>query len=475
MQENAGAAACGGERSGAKGLRLFINPAKLRLDDRTVIFRYTGDGGWVCLAFGDGAKFMRAAAADPMLRKRIADRAARLISERRASDPDLARVVAAVALSKDYNPNEPRDAHGRWTSDGAAGAEGDSHSGGGGAAAAGVAAASAAGRASAFADAFNVYGNDGVLPALRTLASRALGLLPAILPEGAAATAVATGGSAVVLGTLFLPLNRAAVSEGTLPNAPEFAYQYDHDTGRLTVTRRNDDGTTETVFTGHHDTSGVFRDEDGNAIGRYLGGSVALDADAVRGYEARRSDAKSRPGAAAQTSTAAGRSKPKLCPAPGPDKAGFKSPGAIAYQMYVGQHVNGEPLPLGLGIKMMRPNGWPVYFDDCQRSTGALIEAKGLGYSKAMNSGRLFPWLGMYFNMMKQAKRQLESAHGRPIIWYFAEKDVGDRMRSEFAKKRLPITVVNLPPPRGLIGQLKRIAEGGWHGLSDFIGMLSER
>jgi hypothetical protein len=384
MQGHSGAAArSSGSGSSTRELRLLINPPQLQLDDRTVIFKYTGDGGWYCASFGDGAKYMRAAKEDPVLRRRIETRAQHLQRNRHALGLDLACVMAAVELAKDYDPDQPRDEQGRWTSEG-------------GAVVAGT-----------VADAFSLYGSQSAVPALRALAQRTLGAAAATLPEGAAAVGVAVAGSAAVLGTLFLPLNRGSVATGTLPDAPEFSYKYDQDTGRLTVRRQNADGTSEMVFSGHHDKDAVFRDENGNAIGRYLGDSVALDADAVRGYEARRrTDAQAPPGAIAQ-STATARSDPKVCPDPGPDKSGNKSPGAIAYQMYVGQFVNGQPLPPGTGIRTIRPNGRPVYFDDCNRSDGTLIEAKGLGYSDAMNSGKFYPWNGMYDDMMDQSERQL--------------------------------------------------------------------
>ena len=156
---------------------------------------------------------------------------------------------------------------------------------------------------------FRLYARSGSAP---------WGAAAALLPEGAAAVGVAAAGSAVVLGTLFLPLNRGSISSGTLPDAPAFSYKYDQDTGRLTVMRQNADGTSDTVFSGHHDKDAVFRDENGNAIGRYLGDSVALDADAVRGYEARRrTDAKAPPSAIAQ-STAQTRSDPEVVLPPNP-------------------------------------------------------------------------------------------------------------------------------------------------------------
>jgi hypothetical protein len=202
---------------------------------------------------------MRAAKEDPVLRRRIETRALDIRRRRDTLGPDLARIMAAVELAKDYDPEQARDELGRWTSAGAAGA------------AAGFTAETAA------ADAFSVYGTQSVA-GLSALAQRALAGIAALLPEGPAAVGAAAAGSAVVLGTLFLSLNRDSVATGTLPDASDFSYKYDQDTGLLTVTRQNEDGTTGTVFSGPHDNDAVFRDENGNAIGRYLGDSVAIDA-----------------------------------------------------------------------------------------------------------------------------------------------------------------------------------------------------
>ena len=121
MQGLSGAdARSSGGSVGTTSLRLLINPPQLQLDDRTVIFKYTGDGGWFCASFGDGAKYMRAAKEDPVLRERIAEHAQKIRRTRDALGPDLARVMAAVELAKDYDPDQARDDHGRWTSEGAA-------------------------------------------------------------------------------------------------------------------------------------------------------------------------------------------------------------------------------------------------------------------------------------------------------------------------------------------------------------------
>ena len=93
-------AAAGNSGAGAKRLRLIINPPRLHLDDHTIIFKYIGDGGWFCASFGDGAKYMRAAKEDPVLRRRIDARVQHLRRDRRALGPDLARVMAAVELGR---------------------------------------------------------------------------------------------------------------------------------------------------------------------------------------------------------------------------------------------------------------------------------------------------------------------------------------------------------------------------------------
>ena len=466
MQGYSGAAAdSSGRSAGAKSLRLLINPPRWSLDDHTVVFQYIGGGGWFCASFGDGAKYMHAADKDPTLRARIDARAREIRRGRDALGPDLARVMAAVELSKDYDPEQPRDEQGRWTSEGAA---------------AGASAGVAAGATATTPDALSLYGPQ-TAAALRALGQRALGAAAAFFPEGAATVGVAAAGSAAVLGTLFSPLNGESVATGTLPDAPDYSYKYDQDTGRLTVTRQNADGTSETVFSGHHDKDAVFRDENGNAIGRYLGDSVALDADAVRGYEARRrSDAQARPGAIVQ-STARTRDDPEACPAPALDKPGGKSnKGAVAYEEEVGIEVEGVVPPhAGLAIRMTRPDGSPVYLDNCVNQTHSLIEAKGFNYGKALNKlmtkGDDRPWRWYESTMMKQAARQVEVAEARGwnLEWHFADEKVANYMREKFAAKGYPIRVVHTPASQRLVEQFGRALERSSNELRYRLGLRS--
>lgn len=51
-----------------------------------------------------------------------------------------------------------------------------------------------------------------------------------------------------------------------------------------------------------------------------------------------------------------------------------------------------NPTPRGFGVQLPNPEGGPpVYYDDCQRRTGMLIEAKGTGYAEPI--GRKDPFM----------------------------------------------------------------------------------
>jgi hypothetical protein len=103
----------------------------------------------------------------------------------------LNRLTAAVTLAKDYDPEQPRDNDGRWTSG----------------AAAGITAAAAASGASVLAPA--------LAPALRALAERVLSSAPA---------AAVAGGAVLVFRTLFIPSNKSLISDGTVPGASDLGY-----------------------------------------------------------------------------------------------------------------------------------------------------------------------------------------------------------------------------------------------------------
>jgi hypothetical protein len=452
-----------------KAPQLVVDPDVVTLARGGIVLKHTDDGGYFCMGFGPSAGFLRAIDDDDRFNEAI-DEAAVALGNLSApiapnSDPFLHRLGVAVALAKDgFDPDQPRDDHGRWTGEG-------------GGAETLVATASVA---------ESVIEPAKLVPALRQLSARLLSGAASIASDAGAIAAdaaeagsigvgAATSGAVAFFGTLFIPTNRSLISEGTIPDAPDLGYRFDQGAGVLTLTRTNADGTKETLFQARPGEDSLFRDKDGNVVGRFLGDSVVVDPDVVAGYESRAKDKdRTNASARAQAVPIADTAQPKLCPEPSADKPGNKSPGAIAYQMYVGMVVNGEPLPIGLGIRMTKPDGDPVYFDDCQRTTGILIEAKGKGYLDLLHEGG-FLWSRTLGRMFKQANAQIESAQGRPIEWHFAEKEVADYIRPIFAQRYPGIVVIYTAPPPGLIGDLERILKGLEDELGSFRMLLPKR
>jgi hypothetical protein len=106
----------------------------------------------------------------------------------------------------------------------------------------------------------------------------------------------------------------------------------------------------------------------------------------------------------------------------GPDHPGGSEIGGD-YEDYVKSIVNPDnPTPRGWGYQLPNPdqNGDLVYYDDCQQSTGMMVEAKG-GYSGVLEfqQGRD----SVSADWLHQSAAQLAAAGGRPIRWYFAEPE----------------------------------------------------
>jgi hypothetical protein len=85
--------------------------------------------------------------------------------------------------------------------------------------------------------------------------------------------------------------------------------------------------------------------------------------------------------------------EPRLCPAPGPDKPGGEK--GRAYEDFVKRVVNPPPYttPTGIGFQLANPQagGKLIYYDDCQHTTGMMVEAKGPGYAKLLTDSSQRP------------------------------------------------------------------------------------
>jgi restriction endonuclease fold toxin 5 of polymorphic toxin system len=98
-------------------------------------------------------------------------------------------------------------------------------------------------------------------------------------------------------------------------------------------------------------------------------------------------------------------------------------------------------------VKLSKPSGDDIYFDDCRQSDGTMLEAKGPGYSKMLHEDSDMPWKGVEQRMIKQACDQLDAAGTRKIEWYFAEKDVADHVKGVFEREGIAVKVIDKKMP----------------------------
>jgi hypothetical protein len=401
--------------------------------------------GYVCIGLGPGAKLARFAFEDiapehpfytacrrhdrDVTREGLA-KAQRLgldIPFGTFEDRAVRRLAIASALLKaGFDPAERRDRDGEWTTDGALGA--------------------AARTAQSLAAERSLFGPLSAATRL-ALARIALGV-----------TGVTT-----VLGIIFIPTNRMLITQGTLPDHPDIKFTYDDEMGRLTIHRDGADGGSH-GFSGQLGHDGVFRDDQGRAFARRLDdGTIVFDPDALP-------DLKAGP--------ATTNDQPKLCPDPSQDRRrGLHGPdgeidpekidNAARYQKYISEVVNGKEnaLDYGLGVALTNPvTGNLVVFDECRRSDGTMIDAKE-GYLSMMENTR-YPqaWQGTLKKMMGDAERQVQAAGDRDIEWYFSEKKVADFMATYFGGKNIPIKIIYMPAPPGLLKAIARtdVWPGSW-------------
>lgn len=275
----------------------------------------------------------------------------------------------------------------------------------------------------------------------------------ASLAEFAARFSVPTA----VLGALFIPTpNSGGVTDGVLPDAPDISFEKDDPAGTLRLTARGSDGS-EIVVVGQNQR-GLYVDiRTGQSIGRDLGGQLYLDLDAVRDAiddrapQSSQGEPDGRPKAAAD--------EPKLCPAPTDDKGHGSSERAKAYENDVHARVNPiAPIPREFGVNVLNPlTGKSVFFDDCFRYTGDLVdgdmkagdlvEAKGERYEYLYSKD----WPTAMDDNVTQAQNQLEAADARGVglKWYFAEKGAAATTREWFRGRGLERIVIGYVPPRG--------------------------
>jgi hypothetical protein len=346
---------------------------------------------------------------------------------------------------KKYNPDEPRDDHGRWTTGGASGGSTED-------------APARGGSSRSHAEAPSSAAASGMEAAAGVAAEgTVLGPLSAEALAGLASIAAGIAGAAAAFGLVFIPSPNAGVtSQGAVPGEPGLDYSLDHDEGSLRITRTGPAGD-EVLAAAHLGQDGVYRDENGVPVARAVGGSVIIDPDAARAATAAQDaqddeDADQMAGAMAEPD--AKTEEPKLCPEPVLDTPHGASDRARAYEELIHNLVNPEnPLPQGFGVSLLNPiSGNIVFFDDCIQTSGIMVDAKGPGYADLLSQEfQQREDVGASVKLLEQATRQTEAAGARPIIWFFAEESAADYVRKLFERDvRLnQIEVVFYPPMGG--------------------------
>ncbi len=386
---------------GYHGAVLDVNSGILRRD-RVLV--QAGHGGYVAAGFGTGNSLLRRAYEDathPAWAKSDS-----LLAK--IDDPHLQRLAIAEALYKDedsYDPDQPRDQSGRWTSQGGGVGTGNEIAVG-----ASISATASAAEVFPFEEA-----GAAVLAGLETL--------------GASAIAAAAG-AAAVLGILFFPTNKKPITEAPIEGWPDLAYRYNQDDRTLEISQNG-----KPIFTGQPDRDGLFRDAAGKVIGCNVGGAIAIDSDGLLLMAPPR--AKDNARSESRTDATTENNDPKACPAPEKDRPGTHEDDYLYTQSIAGQ-IGAMYLPAKIAVRLRYGKGY-VYFDTCRPSDGTMIETKanliyltnGLFVSRGIRTGFSSD---SEINMLRQAAQQIRAAGiSRNVEWHFAQKKAFDIMEPVFA------------------------------------------
>jgi hypothetical protein len=167
----------------------------------------------------------------------------------------------------------------------------------------------------------------------------------------------------------------------------------------------------------------LFRDAHGRVIGRVLAdGNLAIDTAAV-------------------STDLVDKDEPRLCPLPVKDKR--TNDLGLDYENYIKGIVNPEnPTPPYMGYMLSNIGKGPT-FDDCEHSTGTMVEIKD-GYAEFLESDWGKRLVADMF--LEQATDQLQAAGTRLVRWYFSQQQVADYAEQIFEEADLKGIEVKFEP-----------------------------
>jgi hypothetical protein len=234
------------------------------------------------------------------------------------------------------------------------------------------------------------------------------------------------GGAVTVFRILFVPSPNKIRIEGDVPGIPGLHYSWNRDETQLHLTYGASGGA-QSTFTAELEDD-VFRDKSGRVIGRVLiDGNIAIDLHAI-------------------PSIPANDDEPRLCPLPGLDKAGERGRDYEDYVKSIVNPVDTTPRYWGFQLPNLLEGGKLVYFDDCQHTTGMMVDAKGPEYARLISFPKGEESVEKQF--LDQSLREVQAAGDRPIRWYFAEAAAAEFARELFEANnqgRGRIEIVVLP------------------------------
>ncbi len=454
---------------------------------RTLRFAFE-DGADADDAFGDTLSLAMAMVSREALPTRLVGSGRRLAKD---TDADLSRLAAIASLAKagGYNPDEPRDEHGRWTTGGSTESEESSFheriaavlsaaaravtqardigSAAEQAAVRRTRSLAAASRniAGDIGAAANDVGSNVVRMGTRTLqsavdsvgelepaliqtgenaarfAERAaeaaaddvgavlpkLRVLPALLPELAS-------GALTAAAILVTPTNASNQSSGDLPFRPGLAWSSDE--GLLVISQLDANGKREKIFSGFEGPDG-YRSLDGVFLGRRVGvagfapdlpGVITLSARTDKKNDGRTREDYLKPEFMADVDAARTDDddpNPR-CPLPTPENIKGRSERSLLYQEWIS------------GI----PRGWDfnifgVRFDGCIELKRLTLEAKAWAYARFIKSEtEAQPWYSKLDAMMSQGARQ---SYADEAIGFTGEWDFAEEVPAIYFKERFSI------------------------------------
>lgn len=239
-----------------------------------------------------------------------------------------------------------------------------------------------------------------------------------------APTAIVAG-AVEVFRTILVPSDNRIRDEGDIAGLPGGHYSWNRDETEIHIDYQTADGEQRTFVARRKGNK--FIGPQGQVVGTVLPGDhVSIDSDALPGRPT--------------------NDEPKLCPRPEKDRR--TNDKGLAYEAYMRPIVNpGMPTPLGFAYYL--PNlstGKAVEFDDCQQTTGRMIDYKDR-YWKMLSDLGIQQFL--IAQLWKQAEEQVAAAGDRPIRWYFSEEKAADYIRDLFSGDpiRGRIEIVHVPMP----------------------------